>query len=75
MTYDVIKRLNLDESVAMTKLLFLERKESGGYGVAFLPETLSKHGDGQDPMSFFQRSPGQGPGDHLFLRPNQPQLR
>ncbi len=53
MTYDIIKRLSVDEMIEWDKMLFLDRKEAGGYGVEFLDKTLAKYGDGTDPMSFF----------------------
>lgn len=59
MTYDVIKSLEIDDRISEDQLLFLEHRDFGGVGVDFMPDLLKKHGDGQDPMSFFRLNPGK----------------
>jgi general secretion pathway protein D len=60
--YNTVKRLKLNERMGGEDIYILSGHSTGGYEMDYLYDILTKLGDGQDPLSFFELHPDKAIG-------------
>jgi general secretion pathway protein D len=59
MIYEVVKRLDIAEEIAVRRVIFFEGQQVGGYDVRFIERTLAQLGGGLEYSSFFRSQSGK----------------
>jgi hypothetical protein len=61
MIYEVVKRLDTADEIALRRVIFFEGQQEplGGYDVRFIERTLAQLGGGVSPGAFFRNMPGK----------------